>query len=201
MPDVERTHAEAVSRATAALRAIRDALARDGLDPAAVEAEAEVLEGVAARLGAAPLPTTIEWGAPGTHYLRSPVSGAGNVVAPPLVYDTTTPRDRSLASVTFSRAFEGPPGNVHGGWVAAAFDDILGRVQSTAGHSGRTGTISVRLIAPTPIERPLTMTAAMVSVDGRKGIARGELLDGDRVCATGEAIFIRPANEPPPESR
>ncbi len=39
---------------------------------------------------------------------------------------------RIVGSVTFTAAYEGPPGCVHGGYVAAAFDELLGVTQSLA---------------------------------------------------------------------
>ena len=38
--------------------------------------------------------------------------------------------------MTFGSAYEGPPGCVHGGFVAAAFDEVLGFVQSLGGQPG-----------------------------------------------------------------
>ena len=42
-------------------------------------------------------------------------------------------------------AYEGPPGCVHGGFIAAAFDEVLGSTQSLSGSPGMTG----------PTDRPL----------------------------------------------
>ena len=55
----------------------------------------------------------------------------------------------------FNAAYEGPPGNVHGGMVAAAFDEVLGMAQSLSGNAGFTGTLTIRYRSPTPLYEPL----------------------------------------------
>ena len=47
-----------------------------------------------------------------------------------------------IATVTFGSAYEGPPGCVHGGYVAAAFDEMLGFVQSLGGNPGMTARLT-----------------------------------------------------------
>jgi hypothetical protein len=54
--------------------------------------------------------------------------------------------------VTFGSAYEGPPGCVHGGYVAAAFDEMLGFVQSLGGNPGMTA----RLTFPIGVRRRST---------------------------------------------
>ena len=39
----------------------------------------------------------------------------------------------------YHAAYEGPPGYVHGGWVALTFDEILGMTNIASGHPGMTG--------------------------------------------------------------
>ena len=58
-------------------------------------------------------------------------------------------------TVTFGSAYEGPPGHVHGGYVAAAFDELLGMTQSLGGMPGMTGTLTVRYRRPTPLRTEL----------------------------------------------
>jgi hypothetical protein len=55
---------------------------------------------------------------------RSGISGRSNPLAPPVqwVRDGDTYRGYAF----YSPAYEGPSGSVHGGFVAAAFDDLLG---------------------------------------------------------------------------
>ena len=55
---------------------------------------------------------------------HSPFSGWLNPLAPPMTL--TSDGTEVVATVTFGAAYEGPPGHVHGGYVAAAFDEVLG---------------------------------------------------------------------------
>ena len=61
-----------------------------------------------------------------------------------------------LSPIVVPRRYEGPPGAVHGGIVAAYLDEVL--AGAAVHHTGRlyvTGELSVRYVKPTPVERPL----------------------------------------------
>jgi acyl-coenzyme A thioesterase PaaI-like protein len=96
-----------------------------------------------------------------------------------------------IGRVRFGTAYEGPPGFVHGGFVAAAFDDVLGLAQSLSNRAGMTGTLTVRYRRPTPLHTDLVFEGRLVSVDGRKilteGVSRGP--DGE-VTAEAEGLFV-----------
>ncbi|MCH2185615.1 PaaI family thioesterase [Myxococcota bacterium] len=126
----------------------------------------------------------------GAFFDQSPFIGLANPLAPPIVVGQTGPRT-AAGSVVFGSAYEGPPGSVHGGFVAAAFDEVLGFVQSLSGRSGFTGTLTIRYRKPTPLHEPLRIEAEMVRLEGRKIFAEG-LLKAESVglCAEAEGIFI-----------
>jgi acyl-coenzyme A thioesterase PaaI-like protein len=128
-------------------------------------------------------------GNPHGFFDHSPVLGAANPIAPPIVLRTVDERTME-GLVTFDAAYEGPPGNVHGGFVAAAFDEVLGAVQSLSGQPGMTGTLTVRYRSPTPLHEPLRFTGRFDGVDGRKVLTSGTVHAGDRLCAESEATFI-----------
>jgi acyl-coenzyme A thioesterase PaaI-like protein len=65
-----------------------------------------------------------------------------------------------VADVTFRKAFEGAPGRAHGGIVAAAFDDVTGFVIGQLQEPSFTGELTVRYIAPVPVDTPLEMPSA-----------------------------------------
>ncbi|MFQ5417462.1 MAG: PaaI family thioesterase, partial [Myxococcota bacterium] len=87
-------------------------------------------------------------------------------------------------------AYEGPPGSVHGGFVAAAFDEVLGFVQSLSGSPGFTGTLTIRFRSPTPLHTGLEYRCQIDRKQGRKIFASGQLFAGETLCAEAEAIFI-----------
>lgn len=123
---------------------------------------------------------------------RSPVSGQGNPIAPPmhLECDGVT----TWGHATYGPAYEGPPLHVHGGWVIAAFDELLGVAQAVSGHAGMTGTITIRLRAPTPLGQRIDYEGWVDRVDGRKVFATGEARLEGKVLAEAEAVFIAPEN-------
>jgi len=120
---------------------------------------------------------------------HSPVLGASNPIAPPIVLRGIDERTME-GVVTFDAAYEGPPGCVHGGFVAAGFDEVLGAVQSMSGQPGMTGTLVVRYRSPSPLHEPLRYTGRLDGVEGRKVLTSGTLHAGDRLCAEAEAIFV-----------
>jgi acyl-coenzyme A thioesterase PaaI-like protein len=97
--------------------------------------------------------------------------------------------------VTFGSAYEGPPGSVHGGFVAAAFDEVLGYVQSLGERPGMTGTLTVRYRLPTPLHTELRFEAELVGMEGRKIFTKAHVVGEGRVCAEAEGIFISVARE------
>ncbi len=122
----------------------------------------------------------------------SPVSGTVNPVAPPLSMVKAT--DGTVTGfATFSSAFEGPPGCVHGGSLAAAFDDVLGLVQ-IIDAPGMTGRLTVHYRRPTPLHREIRFAARITSISGRKVLCSAEssTLHNNEwvVTAEAEALFI-----------
>ena len=114
--------------------------------------------------------------------------GLSNPLAPPIILEV---EDKTVhGRVRFGTAYEGPPGHVHGGFVAAAFDEVLGFVQSTTGQPGMTGTLTIRYRRPTPLDTDLRFEATVQRVDGRKIFAEGRLYAGDVLTAEAEGIFI-----------
>src|SRR3546814_2462142 len=114
--------------------------------------------------------------------------GRANPLAPPIELELLD--DCIIGRATFSAAYEGPPGCVHGGFVAAAFDEVLGSAQSLSGAPGMTGRLVVHYRSPTPLHTELRFEGRLESVSGRKILTRGELYAGYRLCAEAEALFI-----------
>ncbi len=94
-------------------------------------------------------------------------------------------------TVLFSQAFEGPPGNVHGGWVAGILDHLMGMTHVRMGHPGMTGGLSVRYRRPTPLNTLIHVSATAKELDERRTEVTAEMRHGEIVTATAEAIFIR----------
>jgi acyl-coenzyme A thioesterase PaaI-like protein len=127
-------------------------------------------------------------GDPHAFFDHSPLQGAANPLAPPVRLEV---RDGVVhGDVHFGSAYEGPPSSVHGGYVAAAFDEVLGMAQSLGGSPGMTGTLTIRYRKPTPLHTDLRFEARLDRQEGRKIFCSGELFAGDLLCAEAEGIFI-----------
>ena len=119
----------------------------------------------------------------------SPMSGPANPIAPPMTIFKED--DNTIgALVTFSGAFEGGPGLVHGGAIASAFDELLGITQSLCGMGGMTGILKIRYRNPCPLQTELYMKGRIHQIVDRRIVARGTLHNGDVLVADGEATFI-----------
>ena len=94
------------------------------------------------------------------------------------------------ADVLFHKANEGPPGRAHGGIVSAVFDDVTGYIIGSMAKPAFTGELTVRLVAPVPLDTPLLFRTWLDHEDGRKLHIHAEALDGDHVVATCKAIYI-----------
>ncbi len=121
---------------------------------------------------------------------HSPIVGPLNPLAPPLVISIEG--TRVSGEVTFGAAYEGPPGCVHGGFVAASFDEVLGLAQGMSGRPGMTARLIVNYRSPSPLHEPLRFVGDIDHVDGRKIFTTGELrtVADDRLCAEAEGLFI-----------
>ena len=127
-------------------------------------------------------------GDPHAFFDHSPMLGRANPMAPPIELwaEDTVMHGRA----TFGDAYEGPPGCVHGGFVAAAFDEVLGSAQSLGGRPGMTGRLTVSYRSPTPLRQELRFAGRVVEVSGRKTFTHGTLHADDRLCAEAEGLFI-----------
>ena len=127
-------------------------------------------------------------GKPDPMFDHSPLLGIANPVAPPMAI--TEEDGVVVGTVTYGQAYEGPPNCVHGGFVAATFDEVLGAAQSLSGAPGMTGTLKIRYESPTPLRTELRFEGRLVGVERRQIFTEGVCYAGDRVTARAEGIFI-----------
>ena len=127
-------------------------------------------------------------GAPTAFFEFSPIIGRANPLAPPLAMRVDD--DVVHCTGSFGNAYEGPPGHVHGGYIAAAFDELLGMAQSLTGNPGMTGTLTVRYRTPTPLHTELRLVGAVDRGEGRKIFTSGRMYAGDRLTAEAEGVFV-----------
>jgi len=116
------------------------------------------------------------------------VGGASNPTS--VDVEVTFEPDEVVARVVLRRAFEGAPGRAHGGIVAAAFDDVTGFVIGQLHEPAFTGELTVRYLAPVPVDEPLEMRARLESRERRKLFITAEARHDGAVIATCRAIYI-----------
>lgn len=198
--DPERAAAEAL---TAELRAITEALATneigaDALRRAAVDARRlrALLDGPRRpRWYDGDATAAAERGESRRAYADlSPVRGEANPIAPPLRLEISQRDDGTpvvVGHARLGRAYEGPPHGVHGGWVAALFDDLLGMTQRLTETAGVTGILEIKYRAITPLERDLRFEGWVSEQRGRRLIALATCHAGELLTAEARGLFVK----------
>jgi len=118
-----------------------------------------------------------------------PFLGPSHPLAPPIRIERHG--DRAIGTATFGHVYEGPPGAVHGGIVAAMFDMVLGSATSIAEKPCLTGTLTVRYRKSTPLNREIRYEGWVDRVEERKVlVAATSTCDGE-LLAEAEGVFVR----------
>ena len=131
---------------------------------------------------------------PSAFHILSPVSGLMNPVAPPLVVERTQRPDGQpavLGRTRLSSSYEGPPHGVHGGIVAALFDEVLGAAQGLAPPPGVTAKLEVRYRHLTPVDEDLRVEGWIVEQRDRRVFAEATCHAGETLTASATALFLR----------
>ena len=105
----------------------------------------------------------------------------------------------TYAEVDVTRAHQGQPGRIHGGLLAAAFDEMMGAVNWLIGPPTLTGRLDVVYRAPVPVGQMIFFGAWSAGIDRRKSFVAGECRLGGPsgiVAATASAVFLRPDERP-----
>ena len=203
----------ALRRLAAAMRSITTRLVTTTADPAELAEAAEQLEVISESLARLPVGQGYEGFSEAANagaallamaesrdeddperfafFDHSPIIGLANPLSPPMRMDYD-PADPTVlwGRATFGPAYEGPPGCVHGGYVAAIFDELLGATQSLSGTQGMTAHLEVDYRSPTPLGQELVLRGWLDGTEDRKIWARATLHAGDRLCAEATALFL-----------
>ncbi len=124
---------------------------------------------------------------------QSPIRGLLNPMAPPMELKTLRMSDGSRrvgARARLGTRYEGPPHGVHGGWVAAMFDEVLGSASGLAESPGVTAKLKIRYRHVTPTHEELRFEGWIHEQRGRRLVARATCHAGDTLTADAEGIFI-----------
>jgi acyl-coenzyme A thioesterase PaaI-like protein len=203
--DASRAPHPAVDGRPAELRALADAI-RDLIDATVTtDAPASVTAGVARRVDE--LTTVLRAYTPETPYPRfvltpddgaeetpladrmpfDAVIGAYNPIALPV--DVTVVDGKAIGRARFTTPFEGPPGCVQGGVIAATFDIVLSAANRAAQAAGPTVSLTMRYRRPTLLHRDLTVECEVASTDGRRTRSVGRIVQDGEVTVEAEGVF------------
>jgi len=200
LPDPPSFSTPERARIADAVRTLIDAVMTTDADPDVLLNVAADAEKLAERLGARRadgpgyLPRSH-----GEYIPRSPIVGDASPLAPRIDWDLADDaldgKPGITAHGTFGAPYEGPPGHVHGGMIALAFDEMLGIANIAAEHPGMTARLIVHYRKPTPLFHDLHFRAAVDRIEGRRIMSRAQLWDGETLTAEAEGLFVRPRPE------
>ena len=156
------------------------------LDEAAADVRA-LAQGLEGHGEASRYPQAERIGGPSGAFLTHPIIGITNPVAPPVAIRAEA--DEMVGRAVYGPQFEGPPGYVHGGHIAAAFDVILAATAGINGVGGLTKSLSVRYRKPAPLHTDLVYRGRIEEVTERATIVRGTLHSGEVLCAEAVGHF------------
>lgn len=119
----------------------------------------------------------------------SPVTGEYSAVSMPM--KLSVEGNKIVGIGVFNEVYEGPNGCIHGGMVAAIYDEILALANVVSDVAGPTVSLHVDYKAPTPLHRELRFEGWTESNEGRRTITRGRCLLDGKVISEAEGVFIR----------
>jgi acyl-coenzyme A thioesterase PaaI-like protein len=202
VPDDSEALSEARVEAAGAVRELVHALSGHDADEATLQSVATAIRELVPALTAAPrrarvIPSfdAVSGALPEDGTSRRYAMADRAVVGPanPTSIDVLSTRrdgDEGVAEVVFGPAFEGALGRVHGGMVAAVFDDLAGFVLAFVGRPGFSGRLEVSFRAPVPTEVPIEFRVRLREQEGRKLFVEGEATLDGQVLATTEVVMI-----------
>jgi acyl-coenzyme A thioesterase PaaI-like protein len=88
--------------------------------------------------------------------------------------------------LTCPSSHEGSRGTAHGGWIASALEEILGRLVHLHGVKSVAKSLAVDFIKPVPLEKDLRARAWVISRDDRRW-----QIGGDLILASSGALLAR----------
>ena len=193
-PDGDAPNAQAKRAFASAVREILEELGATSAPPEVFEAHTERLRRLAGELQSFPakprVPSLGSVTGMETFHDRSPVVGLANPLAPPARYEQHADEHCVRGEVEFGSTFEGAPGIVHGGFLAALLDEVLGVATSYSGDPGMTREYTLRYHHPTRIKVPLRFEARFDRREGRKIFVSADVWDGETKTVTAQGLFI-----------
>jgi acyl-coenzyme A thioesterase PaaI-like protein len=178
----------------AALRELLEAAPRSAAPDSEVEALVPMIREAARRFAAAGrlapggVQTSLYSGM--EHFMDvGPIVGLSNAIAPPLEFQLDSEAGVVRGGGRFGAAYEGAPGLLHGGFLAAAIDELLGVATVLSGGPGMTRELTVHYLRPTPIDVELRFTARLDRVEERKLFVSADVEANGLRTAKASGVF------------
>jgi acyl-coenzyme A thioesterase PaaI-like protein len=187
---------EALARFADAVRRLVDATVSVAASPDALRRATESVDRISAELRLfvpTPLPPRFPyppWSAdPGEFFPYDVVLGKLNPLAAPVHFTWEDPK--AIGRVRFRTPYEGPPGCVHGGVLAACFDQVFNVANVMRGVAGPTVRLEIRYRRPTPLFDEVRFEGWQERVEGKRIHATGRALVGEEVTAEAHGVFVQ----------
>jgi hypothetical protein len=104
-------------------------------------------------------------------------------------YQIVVTNETATGTVTFPLAFEGPPGVVHGGFLALFFDLVAQHHNCQVGVAGKTTSVAVRFHRPAPLLQSLEFQVRRV-VDDRRVTSHCQLVAHEVILCSAEVAAV-----------
>jgi len=171
-----------------ALRRLLDVVVRTGAPPEDMRAAAAAIDEMTAKLATSTVRADNSVVAGSYRAHMSLVGGLSHPVAPQLRMDVNG--DAGRGDVVLGPALEGGPGLAHGGVLALLIDHAMGCVAAGPRRPAMTVRLMMRYRKPTPLGVPLTVSARLDRIEGRKLHLSAEIIANGQVTVDAEAIFL-----------
>ncbi|MEN6501590.1 MAG: PaaI family thioesterase [Tenuifilaceae bacterium] len=100
------------------------------------------------------------------------------------------------AKVLFRKEAQGAPDIVHGGAIAAVFDETMGAICLVLGQPAVTATLTVDYRIPVPVEKEFLVEARLEKTERRKFFITARMLDEQQeLFAESKAIYVKTKND------
>lgn len=187
---------EELVRFADAVRRLIDATVSIAAPPETLRHAAEAVDGITAELRPfvpTPLPPRFPhppWSSdPNEFFPYDVVIGRLNPIAAPVTFAWEDPK--AIGRARFGTPYQGPPGCVHGGVLAACFDQVFNVANVMRGSAGPTAKLELRYRRPTPLFEEIRFEGWQERVEGKRIHAAGRILVGDEVTVEAHGVFIQ----------
>jgi acyl-coenzyme A thioesterase PaaI-like protein len=116
-----------------------------------------------------------------------PIVGRFNPIAVPVELSFDPPK--AFGHATFTVAYEGAPGCVHGSALAATFDLVLTAANAIAGFTGPTVRLNTRFRRPTLLNEDVLFEGWVTEVTERRIFSLGRIVQRGEVTVEAEGEF------------